>query len=131
MGRKETFNRVKQARIIPAIRSSDPEKTINAAAAIHRGGIPVIEISLAMPGALKVLEAVAKAHGNDMVVGAGKVTDGEGVRLAAEAGAQFVVTPGFSRNAVIHNGVLDAGVNFLAKPFTFDQLAAKLRTVLG
>ena len=37
---------------------------------------------------------------------------------------------GFTRNAVVHNGVLDAGVNFLAKPFSITQLSAKIREVL-
>ena len=42
----------------------------------------------------------------------------------------MLFTTGFTKNAVVHNGVLDQGVNFLAKPFTIDQLAAKLREVL-
>jgi DNA-binding response OmpR family regulator len=37
---------------------------------------------------------------------------------------------GYTRNAVVHGGVLDAGVQFMNKPFTLDQLAAKLRSVL-
>jgi CheY-like chemotaxis protein len=43
---------------------------------------------------------------------------------------KLLFTTGFTRNAVVHNGVLDHGVNFLAKPFTIDQLAAKVREVL-
>ncbi len=58
-----------------------------------------------------------------------------GRKLAEEAlsrrpGLKVIFTTGFTKNAVVHNGVLDPGVNFIAKPFTLDQLAAKLREVL-
>jgi signal transduction histidine kinase/ActR/RegA family two-component response regulator len=58
-----------------------------------------------------------------------------GRKLAEEAvarmpGLKVIFTTGFTRNAVVHNGVLDHDVNFLAKPFTIEQLAAKLRDVL-
>ncbi|WP_200909912.1 ATP-binding protein [Azospirillum thiophilum] len=43
---------------------------------------------------------------------------------------KVLYTTGYSRNAVIHNGVLDPGTNFLSKPFAIDQLAAKVRSVL-
>jgi CheY-like chemotaxis protein len=43
---------------------------------------------------------------------------------------KIIYTTGFSRNAVIHNGVLDRDVNFLSKPFTLEQLARKAATVL-
>ena len=50
--------------------------------------------------------------------------------LQARPELKLLFTTGFTRNAVVHNGVLDHGVNFLAKPFTIDQLAAKVREVL-
>ena len=58
-----------------------------------------------------------------------------GRKLAEEAlvrrpELKVLFTTGFTKNAVVHNGVLDPGVNFLAKPFTIDQLAAKIREVL-
>lgn len=58
-----------------------------------------------------------------------------GRKLAEEAVARMpqlkvIFTTGFTRNAVVHNGVLDHDVHFLAKPFTIEQLAAKLRNVL-
>ncbi len=43
---------------------------------------------------------------------------------------KVLFTTGFSRNAVIHNGVLDSSVNFLPKPFTLEQLGQKVMSVL-
>jgi CheY-like chemotaxis protein len=59
-----------------------------------------------------------------------------GRKLAEQAQARrpslkVIFTTGFTKNAVVHNGVLDHDVHFLAKPFTLEQLAAKLRDVLN
>ena len=43
---------------------------------------------------------------------------------------KVIFMTGFTRNAVVHNGVLDPGVNFLAKPFSLEELSAKIREVL-
>ncbi len=50
---------------------------------------------------------------------------------AARAGLKILYTTGYTRNAVVHNGILDHGVAFLPKPFTLDQLARKVDDVLA
>ena len=49
---------------------------------------------------------------------------------ASHPGLRILYTTGYTRNAIVHNGMLDPGVSFLAKPFTLDQLAVKVRQVL-
>lgn len=43
---------------------------------------------------------------------------------------KVLYTTGYTRNAVVHNGVLDPGTQMLPKPFGIDQLAAKVRSIL-
>jgi signal transduction histidine kinase/ActR/RegA family two-component response regulator len=61
--------------------------------------------------------------------------DLDGRRLADRAreqrpGLKVLYTTGYTRNAIVHNGMLDADVAFLPKPFTIEQLARKVRQVL-
>jgi PAS domain S-box-containing protein len=61
--------------------------------------------------------------------------DINGRRLADEAlhrrpDLKVLFTSGYTRNAIVHNGVLDAGVQLLVKPFTIDQLGRKLRDII-
>ncbi|MGB8277426.1 MAG: CHASE3 domain-containing protein [Methylovirgula sp.] len=58
----------------------------------------------------------------------GKKLADEAVRRCPDLKVLF--TTGYTPNAVVHGGVLDPGVQFLAKPFTLEQLAAKVRNLL-
>ena len=61
--------------------------------------------------------------------------DVNGAALAREVRQRWphvkvLFTTGYTRNAVVHNGVLDAGVDLIGKPFTLEALSTKLREVL-
>ena len=61
--------------------------------------------------------------------------DVNGLKLADEAlrrrpDLKLLFTTGYTRNAFVHNGVLDPGVELIGKPFTIEELAAKVREVL-
>jgi CheY-like chemotaxis protein len=62
--------------------------------------------------------------------------DGMNGRKLATAAADLrpalpvLFTTGYARNAIIHDGRLDPGVQFLAKPYTQREIAQKLRTVI-
>jgi CheY-like chemotaxis protein len=58
-----------------------------------------------------------------------------GRKLADEAlrrrpALKVLFTTGYTRNAVVHNGVLDPGVHLIGKPFTMEELASRIREVL-
>ena len=65
------------------------------------------------------------------------VMPGENGRVLAEGalrkrpGLKVLFTTGYSRNAIIHNGVIDPGVHLIAKPFTIAELTRKLAALLG
>jgi signal transduction histidine kinase/CheY-like chemotaxis protein len=50
--------------------------------------------------------------------------------IAKRPGLKVLFTTGYTRNAIVHNGMLDPDVNLLSKPFTLDQLARKIADVL-
>jgi CheY-like chemotaxis protein len=99
--------------------------------ALHELGYTVFDSENAAD-ALATLDRVAdvKLLFTDVVM-----PDVNGRKLADEAvrrrpGLKVIFTTGYTANAVVHGGVLDQGVHFISKPFTLNQLAAKVRAVL-
>jgi CheY-like chemotaxis protein len=95
-------------------------------------GYTVLEASSG-PVALEILSRVGRVDllFTDVVLPEGI----DGRRLAAAAqrlqsDLRVLFTTGYSRNAIVHNGRLDPGVQLVPKPFTFDALASKVRSVL-
>ena len=81
-------------------------------------------------GSSAVAGAAVGAGDGDLVITDVVMPETNGRKLADEATRRWphlkvLFTTGYSRNAIIHNGVLDAGVNLIGKPFTLQELAAR------
>jgi 2-dehydro-3-deoxyphosphogluconate aldolase / (4S)-4-hydroxy-2-oxoglutarate aldolase len=94
MTREETRQRIVSVGIVPVIRASTAKKAFMAVEALCKGGIPVVEVTLTVPGAEEVIESLRKDSAAGLLVGAGTVTDVAGARRCLDAGAQFIVSPG-------------------------------------
>jgi len=79
--------------IVPVVRTPSADSAFKAIEAIYRGGIRAAEVTMTVPGAVKVLEKLSDQFGDQMVLGAGTVLDPETARICMLAGAQFFVTP--------------------------------------
>jgi 2-dehydro-3-deoxyphosphogluconate aldolase/(4S)-4-hydroxy-2-oxoglutarate aldolase len=86
--------------IVPVIRASSQAHAMAAATAVAAGGIPIVEITMTVPGAVAAIAQLCKSLGNDVLVGAGTVIDAETAKRCVDAGAQFFVSPGFDYETV-------------------------------
>src|SRR5205823_3916077 len=96
MTKQEIRQQIASVGIIPVIRASTADKAFFAVDALRKGGIPVVEVTLTVPGAERVIEALRKQFEDALLVGAGTVLNSERARQCVEAGAQFIVSPGLN-----------------------------------
>ncbi len=80
-------------RIIPVVRAKSAQEAMRIVEAVKEGGINTMEITMTVPGAIGVMEEVAKKFGSDNLLAAGTVLDAETARLSILAGAEFIVGP--------------------------------------
>lgn len=92
--------RITEIGIVPVIRASSAKLARAAADAIRAGGIPIMEITMTVPGAVDAIRELAREHASDLLVGAGTVTNSDAARRCIDAGAQFLVSPGFDRGMI-------------------------------
>jgi 2-dehydro-3-deoxyphosphogluconate aldolase / (4S)-4-hydroxy-2-oxoglutarate aldolase len=89
-------NRIREIGIVPVVRAASVEEARRAVEAIHLGGIPLVEITMTVPGATKIIQELAKHRGKNVLIGAGTVTNASDAEKCIDAGAEFLVSPGLS-----------------------------------
>ncbi len=82
--------------VIPVVKLDRASDALDLAKALCEGGLPVAEVTFRTDCAAEAIKSM-KENFPDMILGAGTVLNTEQVDAAIEAGAEFIVTPGFNR----------------------------------
>jgi 2-dehydro-3-deoxyphosphogluconate aldolase/(4S)-4-hydroxy-2-oxoglutarate aldolase len=85
--------------LVPVLRADSEEQALALAEVIAAGGVTVLEVTMTVPGAVRVMAKLVKER-PDILVGAGTVLDPETARMCMLEGAQFVVSPALNLKTV-------------------------------
>jgi len=92
MQKSEVLKACREIGLVPVLRAESEEQALALASAIAAGGVTVLEVTMTVPGAIRVMGRLAKER-PDILIGAGTVLDPETARMCILEGAQFVVSP--------------------------------------
>lgn len=97
---QDNTQRLLSSGVVGIIRAPDGSQLVDVARALAAGGVDCLEVTFTVPKAHKVLEQVADALGDKILLGAGTVLDTETCRTAILAGAEFIVSPGTNLDVI-------------------------------
>src|SRR5205085_1759317 len=100
MNKQQVRDRILEIGIVPVVRASSSEEALLAAEAVCAGGIPIVEITMTVPGAVEVIRQLKKSALENVLIGAGTVLDAETATRCIDAGAEFLVSPGLNTATV-------------------------------
>jgi len=99
MEKEKVRERIAAVGIVPVVRVASAQEARIAAEAVYEGGIPIVEITMTVPGAVDVIRELSKSMSH-VLIGAGTVLNAEMARRCLDAGAEFLVSPGFNVETV-------------------------------
>ena len=91
--RSEIVSEVEKGGVVGIIRMQDPAALGQVVEALARGGLKALEVTMTVPRAIELIAQIAPSLPDDFLLGAGTVVDADTAHRAAEAGAQFLVSP--------------------------------------
>jgi 2-dehydro-3-deoxyphosphogluconate aldolase / (4S)-4-hydroxy-2-oxoglutarate aldolase len=92
MTKPEVLNALREIALVPVLRAESEAQALALADAIAAGGVTVLEVTMTVPGAIRVMRRLAEDR-PEILIGAGTVLDPETARMCILDGAQFVVSP--------------------------------------
>ncbi len=93
MEKKDTIERIRRTGVLPVVRAASADEAALLIERLIAGGIDVIEITMTVPDAEKLIADSAKKYAANAVIGAGTVLDAKAAERCIDAGAKFVVSP--------------------------------------
>ena len=97
--KSEVLQQMREIGLVPVLRAESEDQALALAEAIAAGGVTVLEITMTVPGAVRVIARLTKER-PDILVGAGTVLDPETARICMLEGAQFVVSPALNLKTI-------------------------------
>jgi 2-dehydro-3-deoxyphosphogluconate aldolase/(4S)-4-hydroxy-2-oxoglutarate aldolase len=114
------LTRLHAQRLIAVIRAGAADAAREAALAVTRGGVELVEVTFTVPDALRAMKALADRPG--VVMGAGTVLTADQAKAARDAGAKFIVAPNCS--PAVAKITLEAGLMYCPGAYTTGEILA-------
>src|SRR5207237_5370348 len=92
MQKGEVLKQCREIGLVPVLRAESEEQALALASAVAAGGVTVMEVTMTVPGAIRVMRKLTEER-PDMLIGAGTVLDAETARICILEGAQFEGSP--------------------------------------
>ena len=92
MDKAAVLKQLSEIGLVPVLRADSEEQALALATAVAAGGVNVMEVTMTVPGAIRVMARLAKER-PDILIGAGTVLDPETARICILEGATFIVSP--------------------------------------
>ena len=100
MNKSEILKRIRDSGLIPVVRAESSAQAMRAVAALKAGGLDILEVTMTVPGAIEVIQALAAEYGDETLIGAGTVLDPETAQACIQAGAKFIVSPALNEETI-------------------------------
>lgn len=120
--RETIINEICKQKIIAIIRGANEQEAIAAAKALYEGGITLVEITFNQKSpetfidTAKTIKSIKEQMGDKMLVGAGTVTSADLVKMAANAGASYIISP--DTDAAVINKTRELGLVSIPGAYT-------------
>jgi 2-dehydro-3-deoxyphosphogluconate aldolase/(4S)-4-hydroxy-2-oxoglutarate aldolase len=98
--KEKIISRIIEKKIIAVLRIKEEEKLQKVIEAIHSGGVSIIEITMTVPNAFKLIEKMSENFRDKILIGVGSVLNKSTAEDAIKAGAKFVVSPVFKKEII-------------------------------